>query len=409
MIASRVEKHIIKSNNQYYSMLDEFCFKAKNLYNHANYLVRQYFVKTGRWKRYSDLDSELKNDNKYPDYTEMPTAQSAQQILRLVDKNWVSFFRLIKDWSKHKDKYLGKPKLPNYKKKDGRVLLILTNQNVKIKDQSLSFPKKFNGFSIKPKFIERQDFQSFQQVRFIPKQNYIIVELIYNIEVSDEKVDNSRYMSIDIGVDNLATITNNYGEMPIIVNGKGLKSINQYYNKTISHYRSIAKQCNKADYTNKMAKLTNKRNLKIMDNIHKASRFIVNKATEQNASVIVIGCNKGWKHSSVMSKKVNQSFVQIPFNDLIHQIQYKAQEVGIKVILTEESYTSGTSFIDNELPEIQFYNKKRRVHRGLFKSNKNVFINADVNGSYQILKKVFPNAYANGIEGVVLHPVKVNV
>ena len=110
-----------------------------------------------------------------------------------------------------------------------------------------------------------------------------------------------------------------------------------------------------------------------------------------------------------MSKKVNQNFVQIPFNALIQQIQYKAQEFGIKVVLTEEAYTSGTSFLDGELPEKQFYNKKRRIHRGLFRSNNGVLINADVNGSYQILKKVFPNAYVNGIEGMVLCPVKVNV
>jgi putative transposase len=289
------------------------------------------------------------------------------------------------------------------------MTLILTNQNVKLKNDKLSFPRVFKGFSIKSKFIEREDFKSFQQVRFVPKQKYIIVELVYKIEVPDELEDNGRYMSIDIGVDNLATITNNYGETPIIVNGKGLKSMNQYYNKTISHYRSIAKQHNNYDYTNKMVKLTNKRNFKITDSIHKASRFIVNKAVEQNVSVIVVGHNKGWKQSSNMSKRNNQSFVDIPFNDLIHQIQYKAQEKGIKVIFTEESYTSGTSFLDNELPEKQFYNKSRRKYRGLFRSNNGVLINADVNGSYQILKKVFPNAYANGIEGVVLHPVKVGI
>jgi putative transposase len=406
----RVEKHIINKNHQYYQMLDEFCFNAKNLYNHANYIIRQEFTQNNRWIRYNELDKLLRNDTKYPDYKNMPTAQSSQQLLKLLDKNWSSFFKAIKDWSKHKDKYLGRPKLPKYKKKNGKFVLVLTNQEVRIKDNSmLSFPKSFNGFMVKTQFLQREDFVSFNQVRFIPNQNFIVLELVYTIEIPIEVEDNSRYMSIDIGVDNLVTITNNFGENPIIVNGKGLKSINQYYNKTISHYKSIAKQFNKTDYTNKMIKLTNKRNFKILDKIHKTSRFVVNEAIKNNVSVIVIGYNKEWKQKSVLSKKVNQNFVSIPFNTLIHQIQYKSEEIGITVILTEESYTSGTSFLDNELPIKEFYNKNRRIHRGLFKSNEGKLINSDVNGSLQIMKKVFPNAYADGIEGIALYPIKVNI
>ena len=192
--------------------------------------------------------------------------------------------------------------------------------------------------------------------------------------------------------------------------GKPVKSINQYYNKTISHYRSIAKQLNKLEYTKRMDRLTNKRNFKINDYIHKSSRYIVNKAIEDNVSVIVIGYNKNWKQYSKMSRKVNQSFIQIPFNKLLQQIQYKAYDVGIKVILTEESYTSGTSFLDNELPIKDFYDKKRRIKRGLFKSNNGKIINSDINASYQIIRKEFPNVFTDyGIEGLVLNPFKVNV
>ena len=148
MIVQRVEKHILKKNNhnkEYYDMLDDFCFKAKNLYNHANYIVRTEFVKNDKWLKYNDLDKILRADTEYPDYKEMPTAQSAQQLLKLLDKNWKSFFASIKDWSKHPDKYLGRPKLPNYKKKDGRFILTLTNQEVKLKkDGLLHFPKVFN-------------------------------------------------------------------------------------------------------------------------------------------------------------------------------------------------------------------------------------------------------------------------
>ena len=408
MIVTRVEKHILKQNNVFYSLIDDFCFKAKNLYNHANYIIRQAFCSENNWVRYRDLDLILKNDIEYPDYKEMPTAQSAQQILRLLDKNWSSFFKAIKDWGMHKDKYLGKPKLPKYKSKNGREILILTNQNVKLKDGVLKFPKTFKGFNIMPRFIKRTDFVSFQQVRFLPRNKHIIIELVYNIEVPETEKSNGRYLSIDIGVDNLVVMTNNFKEQPVIVNGKGLKSMNQYYNKSLAHYRSITKMLNKQDYSNRQNKLTIKRNAKITDYLHKTSRFIVNYAKQHSVSVIVIGHNKEWKQNSILSKKVNQHFVQIPFNTLIQQIQYKAEEFGIKVILVEESYTSGTSFLDNELPAKENYNKSRRKHRGLFKSNNGTLINADVNGAFQILKKVFPNAYANGIEAVVFQPIKVN-
>ena len=408
MIVQRVEKHILKQNNDYYSLIDDFCLKAKNLYNHANYIIRQEFCSTNKWIRYQYLDTILKQDTDYPDYTNMPTAQSAQQILRLLDKNWTSFFKAIKDWSKHKDKYLGRPKLPKYKSKNGREILILTNQNVKLKGNILSFPKTFNKFTIQPQFVNRTNFVSFQQVRFLPRNKHIVIEVVYNIDVPDLVSDNGRYLSIDIGVDNLSTIASNFNEAPVIVNGKGLKSINQYYNKSLAHYKSITKKLNKQDYSNKQNKLTIKRNVKITDYLHKTSRFIVNYAKQHSVSVIVIGYNKEWKQNSVLSKQVNQHFIQIPFNTLISQIQYKAEEFGIKVILVEESYTSGTSFLDNEMPIKENYNKSRRKHRGIFKSNNGTLINADVNGAFQILKKVFPDAYANGIEAVVFQPVKVN-
>ena len=390
-------------------MIDEFCFQAKNLYNHANYLVRQAFCEEDKWIRYTDLDKLLKSDIEYPDYKNMPTAQSAQQTLRLLDKNWASFFKSIKDWSKHKDKYLGRPKLPKYKAKDGRVILILTNQNVKIKDNTLWFPKSFNGFTQKVVCVNKYNFKSFQQVRFVPKSNHIVVEVVYNVEISnDKRVDNGRYLSIDIGIDNLATVKNNFGKQPFIVNGKGLKSINKFYNKKISHYQEIAKRMNNRDYTHRMDSWTTKRNNIIDNYIHNVSRYIVNYAIENNVSAIVIGKNDNWKQVSKMNKKVNQTFVQIPFAKLIQMITYKAEEVSISVIPTEESYTSGTSFLDNETPTKEYYNKSRRVHRGLFKCNNGNLVNADVNGSLQILKKVFPKAYTDGIEAVALQPVVVN-
>ena len=185
--------------------------------------------------------------------------------------------------------------------------------------------------------------------------------------------------------------------------------MNQYYNKQMAHYRSIAKRVNKLDYTNRMRNLTLKRNNKVEDYIHKASRFLVDYCRNNEINTIIIGNNKNWKQNSKMSKRVNQNFISIPYCSFIQKVQYKAKEFGIKVIVTEESYTSGTSFLDNELPIKENYNKSRRKHRGLFISNEGIKINADVNGSYQIIKKVFPKAFADGIEGVELHPFKVNL
>lgn len=409
-IIQQVEKHIIKKGHPYYTMFCEFTHQSKNLYNHANYLVRKEFLETGKWLRSQDLDKILRQDLDYPDYTDMPAAQSAQQTLRLLDGNWKSFFKSIKDWSKNKEKYSGKPKLPKYKPKDGKLVLIVTNQQIKQKEDLVTFPKSFQGFKLKPRCVTLANFEKINQIRIVPNNQVFCVEIVYSVSIDDTLLsDNGRYMSIDLGLDNLATVVTNTGLQPIIVNGKGLKSINQYYNKVASHYMSVAKQMNNQHYTNRLYRLTQKRNLKIEDYLHKVSRYIVDFAIENQINTIIIGNNKNWKQSSSLGKVTNQTFVSIPHQKLIEKVCYKARNCGIQVILTEESYTSGTSFLDGELPQKDFYNKKRRVHRGLFVSNEGVQINADVNAAYQILKKVFPNEFSDGIEGVVLHPVRVDV
>ena len=406
----QVEKHIIKRSHPYFYMFCECTHLARNLYNHANFLVRNEFVNTGKWLRYQDLDKLLKQDIDYPDYANMMAAQSAQQTLKLLDGNWKSFFNSIKDWSSNKEKYSRRPKLPKYKPKDGRMVFILTNQQVKQKDDLLYFPKSFQGFTLKPRCIRLDNFKKINQVRIIPNNQVFCIEIVYSISINDTLLlDNGRYMSIDLGLDNLATIVTNTGLTPVIVNGKGLKSNNQYFNKKKAHYQKVAKQMNDKCYTNRLYRLTQKRNFKIEDSLHKISKFIITSALSNDIHTIVIGNNKDWKRDISLGKRVNQSFVNIPHQKLIEKIIYKARNVGINIILTEESYTSGTSFLDEESPKKEFYNKKRRLHRGLFISNHSVQINADVNAAYQIMKKVFPNVFADGIEGVVLHPVRVDI
>ena len=457
MIVQRVEKHIIKPNNEYYKILDEFCFMSKNLYNYANYQTRQCFIICSKLteekplnddeitflnklnlkvdeynnKRIEKYNEDLKQgknvkepknlkyfgkDNKCIgynfndflckgyDYSNMPVAGASQQCLKLLEKNWKSFFESIKDWSRHKEKYTGKPKLPKYLNKNGRNMLTLTNIQAKLKDGIINFPKSFNGFTLKT------NTDNLQQVRMLPRNKHIVIEVIYNYEAKDKLQDNGNYISIDIGLDNLATITNNCNITPIIISGKKLKSINKYYNKQISYHREIAKRMNSLDYTNGMNRLTIKRNNMITDLLHKASKSVIEYALSCGTNTIIIGNNKDWKRESKLSKQVNQSFVGIPHQQFIQMIQYKAENVGLNVAITEESYTSGTSFIDNEMPCKEFYNKNRRIKRGLFKSNNGRLINADINGSLQIMKKVFPNAFNSyGIEDVGLHPVRVGI
>ena len=341
-MSTRVERHLIRPSSPHFKMLSEFCHKAKNLYNHANYIIRQKF-------------------KEYPDYRAMPAAQSAQQVLRLLDKNWQSFFAAIKDWKVHKDKYLGRPKLPKYKKKSGLYVLPLSNQSCRLKGETIHFPRTFKNFMVKPKFVEKP-FEKFLQARFVPTGTDIMLELVYEVADVPAKSDNGIYASVDLGVDNLAAFVTNTADAPLLINGRPLKSVNQFYNKRIARLQSL---CPKF-FSRRMSLITSKRNRQIEDYLHKASHLIVAECAARYVSIIVIGQNKNWKQGIELSKRVNQNFVQLPFAKFIQMIKYKAESKGITVLLTEESYTSGTSFLDGELPTKDNYDKRRRVHRGLF-------------------------------------------
>lgn len=459
MDATRVERHCVNKNNPLYTLIDDYSFKSKNLYNYANYLTRQTFIITSMIDKDKEINREQQvflnlintkvdefnykkeetlkkkqekgkdvnkvftplpyfhREHKYlgyefleflcssePDYKQL-MAQVSQQILKILDKNWKSFFESIKKWSKNKETYTGMPKLPNYKHKTkGRFNVYFTNQNCKWIDGLIKFPNCLNQFLLKTKTNAK-----LQQVRIKPLNKQYIIEVVYKIPIQELKEDNGRYMSVDIGLDNLATIVSNTGIKPVVLNGKGLKSINKYYNKQKSHYKEVAKRMNDRHNTNRLSRITNKRNNMIDDLMHKASKKVIDVAIREDISVIVIGNNKDWKRESPMSKKVNQSFVGVPHQRFIEMVEYKAENVGIRVELTEESYTSGTSFLDGEMPVKDNYNKSRRVYRGLFISNGGIKINADCNGAYQIMKKVFSNAYANEIKDVGLHPIRVAI
>lgn len=313
-----VERHIIKSNNEYFAYLLEMAHLSKNLYNQANYFIRQEFTTNNKWLRYCEINKLCRDQKEYNDHRAMPSSHAVQQVLRLLDKNWTSFFRSIKDWKNHSTKYSGRPKLPKYLPKNGYNILIFTNQVCKLKDNMIYFPKSMKGFTVQTKIVNNSRFKKFNQVRIIPRRSYLIIEVVY--EVSDvDKKQNDNWMSIDIGLDNLATITSNRFN-PVLIDGKGLKSINKYYNSRKSFLQSQAKKCNTLDWTNNLDKLTTKRNFKINDYAHKASKIIIDLANMYDISKIIIGHNKNQKQKS----KLKKNFVQVPHDSFIRKITYKA-------------------------------------------------------------------------------------
>ncbi|HUM42845.1 MAG TPA: transposase [Fervidobacterium sp.] len=391
----RTEQIQINKNHELWSYCNDICFKSKNLYNYANYIIRQEFINNGKWIRYYKLNALLK---KHEAYKDLPS-QTAQQILKLLDRNWNSFFKSVKDWSKNKDKYLGKPKLPGYKKKDGRATAIFTNQQCKIKSGYLTFPKT----KLKLKTRIGGDLR---EIRVIPKGSVYVIEIVYKKEITTMVRESNRIAGIDLGLDNFVTLVNNIGIKPIVVNGKVIKSMNQYYNKKKAKLMSFV---GNRGSSRKIENLTLKRNNKLKDYMHKVSRFIINWCKKYNIDTLVVGYNSNWKQEINMGKVNNQNFVSIPYYQFMNMLKYKCEEESINLILIEESYTSGCSFLDNEEVCKENYNKRRRIKRGLFKSNQGILINADVNGAYNIIRKAFPNTFVEGIEGVGLHPVRLNL
>jgi putative transposase len=400
---TRTESHNINKNSLVFKIIDDLCFKSKNVYNLANYTIRQEFINNKKWIKYNELANIMKDTDCYKELG----SNVGQQTLKVLDKNWKSFFVCIKDWSKNPSKYLGRPKIPKYKEKNGRFLLGIDNIKVHLDNGYLRFSwRPLSGLN---NIFKTNVQDRIIQVRFVPKGSHYTLEIVYEIDVIECNAESNRIIGIDLGIDNFATVSNNAGLKPFIVNGKIIKSMNQYYNKKKSKLQSELMLRHKKHWSNKLQQLTDKRNNKVSNYIHNASKRIIDWCVLYNIDTIVIGKNKLWKQESAMSKKTNQKFISIPFDLFISTLKYKAENVGITFIDTEESYTSGTSFLDGELPIKENYNKSRRVYRGLFKSNSGISINADLNGAYQIIKKVFPNAFVDGIDGVGLHPIRVNI
>jgi putative transposase len=334
-------------------------------------------------------------------------AKTSQQIIILLGKNWKSFFKGIKGWAKHNKNYPGMPKLPNYKDKNGRNVVMFDYTQGSFSDGRYYFPRRDRE---KIEYIGTNITKDkFKLLMIVPYGNCYKIELVYEKEILEKEEYNNSYIAIDLGINNLATLTNNTGMRPVIINGKILKSINQYYNKLQSKAMSYVG----TGSSNRIQRIRTKRNNIVENHLHKVSKHIIEYCKENNFDNIIIGYNPDWQRNSNIGSKNNQLFVQIPFAELIRKIQYKAEENGVRVFLVHEEYTSQSSFLDNDiLPDhsgsYEFSGKRKS--RGLYKTNSGTLINADVNGSYNILRKRIPEFKCDDrIEGVALRPVKFNV
>lgn len=396
-----VEKHLIKNNHVNFAEIDKLSFLSKNLYNAALYAVRQHYFETKKFLNYNQLQKLFQNSNN-SDYLALPRKVS-QHVLLQVHRTFISFFEALKVFKKDPSKFQGVPKLPKYKDKSkGRNLLIYTSQAISKK----FIHKNLINFSQTNIFVSSKQ-KSISQIRIVPQDGNYSIEVVYKVDEIKLK-KNKNYAAIDLGVNNLAAVVFNNGHQPLLINGRPLKSMNQFYNKEKGRLQSILEV---GKISKRIKRLNLKRKNKINDYLHKCSKYIVNQLVSKNISILVVGYNKEWKQETNIGKVNNQNFVQIPFLRFVKMLTYKAALAGIEVKVKEESYTSKCSFLDLEKIEKKEKYKGKRIKRGIYLSSDGRKINADLNGAGNIMRKaiprVFARANANGIEAVVVKPIRV--
>lgn len=407
-----------KLNNLQNNIINELSFHTTKLYNIANYDCLNFGA-----MKYTEMNNKY-NHNWHKDFLH---SHNYQHCLKVLEKNWKSYFNSIKDYKKNPKKYLGCPRPPKYKNlNDKKNEVVFTNLAIRFKNNLLmlslskSMQKEFGvkslNFEVSDKLQNLIPFDKLQQIKIkwdnINKSWYLII--IY--EKEEAKLDNSfnNLMSIDLGLNNLASITFLNDSDSYILNGRPIKSLNNFVNKRISYLQMVemkSKKTSKIKDTKQIKKLRKYRENYINNYFHKVSREIINIAIKHSVKTIVIG------DISLIKQEMNynKSFVQLPLQRLVNLIQYKAKLAGMEVKLIKESYTSGCSSLDIEPINKAHYNKNRRIYRGLFKSNTGLLINADINGSLNILRlyvkdtsipELIISAKANG---VVNSPIKLRV
>ena len=403
------ERHLIKPNHELYKALDDLTFKAKNLYNHGLYLYRQSYFEYKRNPEtpvlsWADIDKALRKQG-HDDIRALPS-KVAGAVLKNLGENISSFWKLVR--LKNKGGLAQKPRLPHYlHKTDGRYPVSFNYQTFGAKrgtnNELFLCPKGIN-LPIPTKVDNPK------QVRIIPSHNNFIIEVIYDAEERSPK-STSKYAGIDLGVDNFATITFSTQNKPLIIKGLELKSINQGYNRLIAKAQSLLPGSQKTSQS--IHRLWSRRSWILRTKIHQMTAFLATLFDEMQIEKVFIGKNAGWKQKLPFGKKVKQRFAYLPYETFIEQLQYKCQLRGITVITQEESYTSKASFLDND--DIPVYGETenpkfsgRRVKRGLYKSSNGQLINADVNGSYNIMRKgLMSNNQSLQMDNPLIHPLVV--
>lgn len=396
-----VEQHVIDRHDPRFKAIDAACFASKHLYNATLYQMRQAFFAGEKVAGYSQLAHTLKGT---PEFQALP-AKVAQWVIRQAAGDWWNFWKAHRAYQQSPAKFSGRPKLPHYKdKQHGRNLLVYTAQ-------ALSRPALRAG-RIEPSqlaIVIQTRQQEVQQVRIVPKASHYAVEVVYSVRPQTRTANklNAKWAAgIDLGIDVLAAVTTNQrGIAPFLVNGRPLKSVNAYYHKRRAELQAALPA---GQFTSRrLTQLADKRNRKVQHYLHWASRYIVGWLVHERIGTLVIGHTAGWKQAVNIGKVNNQNFVAIPHSTFINLLTYKAQLAGIKLKVTEESYTSKCSFLDLEPIRKHAAYCGRRTQRATFTAADGRQIHADVNGSYNILRHALPSAFARGIKGVVVRPVRV--
>ncbi len=408
---------LISPDKDLKALLEYVCTEANNLINCGVYYSRQYYFKTGKFPSKVDLHKQIGTIQKNKHYQAL-YSDTAQQILTGVAESFKSYIGLVKGIKK--GTVTQKPRLPNYRTSGGLALATFTGRSLKLKDGLIRFPL---GSLVKTWFgvdgfylpmPTNLDFKSIREVRILPRNRCFYAEFVYQSCDVVVSLDKSKVLGIDHGLNNWLTCVSNIGTS-FIIDGLHLKSLNQWYNKSVAKMKENKPQ---GFWSNRLAAITEKRNRQMRYAVNKAARIVMNHCIDNKIGSIVFGWNQGQKNSSNMGKKNNQKFVQIPTAKLKSRIEQLCQQYGIEFIETEESYTSKTSFLDNDvLPK---YGEKPdgwkssgvRVNRGLFKTLTGIRINADCNGAANIIRKVaaiFKFDLSKVSRGVLSTPKKVRL
>jgi len=407
------EQHVIDRSDPRFAVIDAAAFQSKNLYNAALYEMRQAFFYDGIYLNYNEIQRCMQS---HEAYKALP-AKVSQQILMLLANNWESFKEAKKAYEENPSKFTGRPQLPKYKHKiEGRNILVYTIQAV----SRIGLKKGLIQPSMLPIEVKTKH-TDIHQVRLIPRNGHYVVEVIYSKEPVQANVDPSFCVAIDLGVTNLAAITaNREGFVPRLVNGRPIKAWNQWYNKRMKELKLCLPKEERERVTKQMEQITNHRNQQMNHYLHAASKRVIDFLAKEGVGTIIVGKNPLWKQETGMGKRNNQNFVAIPHARFIDMLTYKASLVGIRVEVQEESYTSKASFVDlDSIPtykrndEIEHIFSGKRIGRRnrLYRTKDGRKICADVNGSYNILRKSRPDAFseAKGVAGYVVHPLRLSV